>query len=250
MQKEKIQVDAMVDETTKGGFLLSTSDGISGFLPNSQAIFTSNPQGLVGSTIKVSVIEINKALKKIIFSQKAMQSGEAFEKAVKSLKTGQKISTTISNVAPFGIFTLINLADDVKAEGFIHISEVSWEKLATIPDIFKQGEEIDVMVIGFDKEAKRVNLSVKKLTENPFEEKLKSYAVDQKVTGTVAKVLSTGVLVSLGEGIEGFIKRDKIPPTVNYKEGSSVEATVVEVDARKQRLSLVPVLTEKPLMYR
>lgn len=250
MQKDKTQVDAMVDEATKGGFLLSTSEGISGFLPNSQAVFLSNAQALVGTTIKVSIIELNRTLKKVIFSQKATQSSESFDKAVKNLRVGGKIETVISNVVPFGIFTLVKIDDENQVEGFIHISEVAWEKLVTIPDTFKQGETIEVQVAGFDKEAKRINLSIKKLSKNPFEEKLKSYSVDQKVSGTVTKILSTGVLVTLGEGIEGFIKKDKIPPTMEFKDGSSVNATIVEVDERKQRLVLVPVLTAKPLMYR
>jgi len=250
MQKEKTQVDAMVDEATKGGFLLSTSEGISGFLPNSQAVFLSNAQALVGTTIKVSIIELNRALKKVIFSQKATQSSESFEKAVKNLHPGEKIETVISNVVPFGIFTLVKIDDENQVEGFIHISEVAWEKLVTIPDTFKQGEKIDAQIAGFDKEAKRINLSIKKLSKNPFEEKLKSYTVDQKVSGTISKVLSTGVLVTLGEGIEGFIKKDKIPPTMEFKDGSSVTATIVEVDQKKQRLVLVPVLTVKPIGYR
>lgn len=249
MLKGKEQVDAIVDDSTKGGFLLSTSDGISGFLPNSQAIFL-NTQNIVGTSVKVSVIEINKTLKKVIFSQKATQSVEGFEKAVKNLKVGDKTEVTISNVVPFGIFTLVNVGNENQVEGFIHISEIAWEKLPTVPENYKSGDKIEAKVLNFDKDAKRVNLSIKALTQNPFEEKLKSFTADQKVKGTVSKVLSSGVLVSVGEGIEGFIKKDKIPPTVTYKEGSSVEATVVEVDKKKQRLILVPVLTAKPLMYR
>lgn len=250
MQKNKQQVDALVEEATKGGFLLSTADGISGFLPNSQAVFVSNAQNLVGTTIKVLVIELNRGLKKVIFSQKATQSPLGFEKAVKNLKIGDKIEITISNVVPFGIFAMINVDSEFQVEGFIHISEIIWEKLVTVPENYKSGDKIEAKIINFDKESKRVNLSIKALTKNPFEEKLKSFAVDQKVSGSVTKVLSSGVVVSVGEGIEGFIKKDKIPPTVEFKEGSSVEATVSEVDNKKQRLILVPVLTAKPLMYR
>ncbi|HYM65191.1 MAG TPA: S1 RNA-binding domain-containing protein [Candidatus Sulfotelmatobacter sp.] len=249
LYKSKEQFDITIDDLTRGGFLVSTQDGVSGFLPNSQVSFLENSQSLLGKTIKASVIELNRALKKIIFSQKAGMGSEDFDKAVKTLKIGQKIKTTISNVAPFGIFTYVKF-DSTVVEGFIHISEVSWEKTITIPDIYKAGEEIEAEIINFDFDAKRINLSIKKLTQNPFEEKLKSFAKDQKVTGTVFKVLSSGILVSLGEGIEGFIKKDKIPPTQSFKEGSSINATVVELDQRKQRVNLVPVLTEKPIGYR
>jgi len=95
MLKDKAQVNALVEESTKGGFLLSTNDGISGFLPNSQAVFLSNAQNLVGTIIKVLVIELNKELKKVIFSQKATQSPDSFNKAVKNLKPGDKIDVTI-----------------------------------------------------------------------------------------------------------------------------------------------------------
>ncbi len=248
--KSKDQLEVSVDESTKGGFLVSTKDGISGFLPNSQAVFLENAQGLVGKTIKASVIELSRPLRKIIFSQKATMGSEDFDKAIKTLKIGQKITATISNIAPFGIFLYVETGDKQSVEGFVHISEVSWERITTIPDTFKPGGKIEVQILNFDKDSKRINLSIKNLTENPFEEKLKSFTPDQKVSATVSKVLSNGVIVSLEDGIEGFIKKDKIPPTISLKEGSSVNATVVEVDNKKHRVLLVPVLTEKPIGYR
>jgi small subunit ribosomal protein S1 len=249
-KKNKEQVEVTVGELTRGGFLVSTKDGISGFLPNSQTAFLQNAQELVGKEIKVSVIELNRPLRKIIFSQKATVAAEDFEKATQGLKIKQEVEVTISNVAPFGIFLLIELADKSLVEGFVHISEIAWEKLATIPDTFKAGEKIKAQIIGFDRESKRVNLSIKSLTRDPFEEKLKSYVADQRVSGSVSKVLSSGVLVNLEKGIEGFIKKEKIPVTVSYSEGSQVTATVVEVDTRRHRVILVPVLTEKPMGYR
>lgn len=250
LQKAKTPIDVVVDESTKGGFLASTKDGIAGFLPNSQTLFLENSEGLVGKTIKVLVIELNRSARKIILSQKATVGSEDFEKAVKGLKLGQKIEATIVNVAPFGIFVAVELADKQTVEGFVHISEVSWERIATIPETFKVGEKIEAQIINFDKESKRINLSLKQLITDPFEEKLKSFSVDQKIAGTISKVLTNGVLVNVGEGIEGFIKKDKIPPTISYNVGSPVNATVVEVDSRKHRLVLVPVLTEKPIGYR
>lgn len=250
LQKKKEQLDILVDETTKGGFLVSTKDGVSGFLPNSQAVFLENPQGLVGKTIKASVIELNRAAKKIIFSQKQGASSKDFEKGIKSFKQGEKITATISNVAPFGIFTLIKTKNAAVVEGFVHISEISWEKIAQVPETFKQGDIIEAQILHFDKDSQRINLSIKQLIKDPFEEKLKSYKQDQKVSGTVSRVLSSGVLVNLSQGIEGFIKKEKIPPTVKLNEGSSVNATVSEVDTRKHRVILVPVLTEKPIGYR
>lgn len=249
LKAKKQEVEVTMDELTRGGFLVSTKDGISGFLPNSQAIFVEDSQKLLGKVIKAIVIEVSKPLKKIIFSQKAAMGPEDFEAASKNFKVGQKIESNISNIAPFGIFTTISFGDK-NVEGFVHISEVSWEKLATVPDTYKSGEKIETVVLGFDKNAKRVNLSIKKLSSDPFEERLMSYAKDQKIEGTVSKILSSGVLVNIEEGIEGFIKKDKIPPTTTLSEGQSITATVVEVDTKKHRLILVPVLKEKPIGYR
>src|ERR1035437_11105701 len=146
LKNSKEQVDVVVGELTKGGFLVVTKDGMSGFMPNSQTTFMQNPQELVGKEIKVTVIELNRLLRKVIFSQKATVAAEDFEIATSSIKVGQEIEATISNVAPFGIFLLIELADKSVVEGFVHISEVSWEKLATIPETFKAGDKIKAKI--------------------------------------------------------------------------------------------------------
>lgn len=249
LQKEKQVLEVVIDQVTKGGFLVTTKDGISGFLPNSHTLFLESSQNLVGQTLKAVILELNKSLHKIIFSQKAAMGDEDFEKAIKGLKTDEKIESVISNIAPFGIFTSIQVGED-HIEGFVHISEVSWEKTEDIAKDYKLGDKITTLITGFDKQSKRVNLSIKRLIPDPFSEKLKEYTKDRKVTGTVSKVLSSGVLLDLEKGVEGFIRKEKIPPTVTYKAGASVEAVVSEVDSKKHRVLLVPVLKEKPIGYR
>ena len=248
--KTKEQIDAHIDEVTKGGFLVSTKDGISGFLPNSQVSFLGAgvQDVLPGRSIKVSVIELNRLARKVIFSQKTSVTSAEFEKSVKNLKKGQKIGCTVSNVTPFGIFVQIEQNGNM-LEGFVHISEVLWEKTQGMPEGFKQGDKVEAEVLNLDRDSKRVSLSIKRLTQNPYEDKLKEFTPDKKVKGTVVKVLSSGVTVDLGEGIEGFIKKEKIPPTLKFSEGGTVEATVLEVD-KKQRVVLAPVLKEKPIGYR
>ena len=247
--KSKEVLDITVDDATKGGFLVTTKDGVSGFLPNSHTLFLESGQNLVGQTLKVVILELNKAMHKIIFSQKEAMADEDFEELVKDLKLEQKIDSVVSNVAPFGVFTSIQVGDK-HVEGFIHISEIAWEKTEDVSKGFKTGDKITALINGFDKQAKRVNLSIKKLTADPFLNKLNSYSKDKKVIGTVSKILSSGVLLDLEEGVEGFIRKEKIPPTVTFNVGSSVEATVSEVDSKKHRVVLVPILKEKPIGYR
>ncbi len=248
LQKAKEVIEVTVDEITKGGYLVSSNQGISGFLPNSQVSFMDSSVS-IGKHIQVLVIELSRPLRKVIFSQKATVKGEDFAKLVKDFSRGAKVKATISNIAPFGIFTLLSSKEGQKIEGFVHISEVAWEKLDTVPSSFKSGDIIEAEVLGVDREAKRINLSLKRLTQNPFEQKLKEFTADKKVQGTVGKVLSSGVTVDLGDGIQGFIKKEKIPPTMTFAQGSGIEVIVLKID-RSQRVILAPVLKEKPIGYR
>lgn len=247
LKKQKTKLQVTIDEITKGGFLVSAENGISGFLPNSHASYISG-QSAVGQKLEAIIIELSRPLKKVIFSQKALVGGEAFAAAQKKFKRGQVAESSITNIAPFGIFTQIEF-DGQRVEGFVHISEVSWEKFESVPQDFKPGDKIEAQILGFDRDAKRVNFSIKRLTKNPFEQKLKEFTPDTKVKGVISKILSSGIMVDLGGGIDGFIKKEKIPPTVKYSQGQSIEASVLEVD-KNQRVILSPVLKEKPIGYR
>lgn len=246
-QKNKEKIDAIIDAFTKGGFLVSTTTGVSGFLPNSQASFLNDNANLVGQKVKVTVIELSRPLKKIIFSQKAAVDSREFEKLASAFKKGQKVTATVSNVVPFGVFALVG--DEQKVEGFVHLSEISWQNLASPPEDMKSGDKFEAKVLGVESEAKRINLSIKRLLPNPYEEKLKEYTSDKKVTGIITNVGSSSLTVALAEGIEGIIKKDKIPPTMSLREGQSIEATVLSID-RNRKIILSPVLKEKPIGYR
>ena len=250
LQKSQEPVEVMLDMATKGGFLATSSDGISGFLPNSHTSSLENPQGLIGKKIKVVVLELNRELNKIIFSQKQVMGPSDFQKLIKNLKIGQKIDAVISNVAPFGVFLSIPVDDSKLAEGFVHISEISWENVENIADLFKIGDKVTGVVIGFDKESRRVNLSVKRLSADPFEKKLDEFTVDKKLKVKIVKIISSGVLLDLGDNITGFIKKEKIPVATVYKEGQEVEVTVSSVDKKRHRVEVTPVLLRKSIGYR
>jgi len=250
LQKSQDPVEVTLDMATKGGYLVTTSDGISGFLPNSHTSSLENPQGLIGRKIKVVVLELNRELNKIIFSQKQVMGHSDFQKLIKNLEVGQKIDAVVSNVAPFGVFLSIPVDDQKLAEGFVHISEISWENVENLNDLFKIGDKITGVVMGFDKESRRVNLSIKRLSADPFEKKLDEFTVDKKLKATVAKVISTGVILDLSDNINGFIKKEKIPVKVTYEEGQEIDVTVSFVDKKRHRVEVAPVLKEKPIGYR
>jgi len=249
LKDEKKEVEVTIDDITRGGFLVSTKDGISGFLPNSQTQFMEVNQNQIGKKVLASLLEINRQAHKIIFSQKTTMDRQGFEKEISDLKPEQKIYATVTNVTPFGIFVLLQGKEN-PLEGFIHISEISWEKLEDVPSSYKVGEKIETKITGFDKKTFKVNLSVKQLSQDPFEKELEKFTPDTKVTGKIVKIISSGIIVSLGENVEGFIKKEKLPPTVTFNEGEMITATVSEVDKKKHRVILVPVLKEKPIGYR
>lgn len=265
LQKSREVIEVTITEVGKAGFVVSTSFGISGFLPQSHTSFTNPQDSLVGQKIKALILEINRVDNKVIFSQKVKMTDEEFEKAMKEFKTGQKVEATISNVTPFGLFvTMVSpsahstssgqAGSGSSIEGFIHISEISWERQEDLPSLYSAGQKIEAVIIRFDKESKRINLSVRKLTADPFEKLIENYPVDKKLTAKVTKVESAGITLELEgaspEPVEGFIKKEKVPPTTIYTVGQEISVTVSEHDKRKHRIGFTPVLKEKPIGYR
>ncbi len=258
-QKEREVLNASVNETVRGGFLVSTSDGISGFLPYSQVSFAQSLEksvktadlspNLAGRSIKVIILEVDRTTHKIIFSQTQALSSREFEAEVKNLKTGQKIQTLVKNITPFGLFVSVSIKNHT-IDGFIHVSEVSWDKISDISSIYRIGDSVDAKILDFDKDTRRVNLSIKKLQLDPFKEKIKDLSIDKKIKAKVVEITSSGVLLSLGDNLEGIIRKEKIPPTVFYKTDDMIDAMVSEIDEKKRRIILVPILKEKPLTYR
>lgn len=253
LQKSKEQIEVTITESTKAGYLVTTDFGIAGFLPQSHTTFTNSQDLASGTRVSVSVLEINRKDNKIIFSQKTAFSEEDFAQAMKQIKIGQTVDVTIANVTPFGLFVTLPFKKgktEESLEGFIHVSEIAWEKVDDLTAEYTAGQKIQAIVNRFDTESRRINLSVKRLTKDPFEALVEKYPVDKKVSGTVTKVEESGLTVALEEEIEGIIKKDKLPPTTKYEVGQTITATIAEHDKKRHKIILVPVLLEKPLGYR
>lgn len=260
LEESKEVLEVIVNEAVRGGFLVATRDGISGFLPNSQVSFASQTQksggaeeehagDLIGHAVKAVILEVDRLTNKIIFSQTQTMGKSEFDATIKQFKIGQKVQVMIKNITPYGIFVSVPF-NSTAIDGFIHISEISWEKISQIPSSYKTSENVDAYVLGFDQESKRLNLSIKMLTSDPFREKVKDFPPDKKIKGKVMQVSSFGISLDLGEGIEGFIRKEKIPPAKVFNPGDVVDLTVSEIDERRRKVILVPVLTEKPIGYR
>ncbi|MCL6096707.1 MAG: S1 RNA-binding domain-containing protein [Patescibacteria group bacterium] len=259
LEESKEVLEVIVNEAVRGGFLVATKDGISGFLPNSQVSFASqaqkpgegeeHAQDLIGHAVKAVILEVDRLTNKIIFSQTQTMGKSEFDAIIKKFKIGQKVQVMIKNITPYGIFVSVPF-NSAAIDGFIHISEISWEKISQIPSSYQASENIDAYVLGFDQESRRLNLSIKMLTSDPFREKVKNFLPDKKIKGKVMQVSSFGISLDLGEGIEGFIRKEKIPPAKVFNPGDVIDLTVSEIDERRRKVILVPVLTEKPIGYR
>jgi small subunit ribosomal protein S1 len=257
LDKSKEQIDVTITDSTKAGYVTVTDFGVSGFLPQSHVSFSHQQDLGIGTTIKVSILELNRPDNKVIFSQKASVSEEEFKKTLEQLKIGKKLTVEINNVTPIGLFVSFLLPDTKeKRDGFIHISEISWDKVDDLPSLYNSGEKIEAVVNWFDAENRRINLSVKRLSKDPFEALIDALPVDKKVTGKVSKIDDGGVTlvlesqIDIGEQVEGFIKKEKVPPGTIYTVDQIVTAIVSDYDKRRHRIILVPVLLEKPIGYR
>lgn len=258
--QNKEPVPVTVSQVSRGGLLVDTRYGISGFLPNSQVLRSfsksgSDLQNMLGSKLKAYVLEVSRENKKLIFSQKPTLTSDQFSKLTKGIKAGQKIEAVISAVTSFGLFVVVEGENNESVDGLIHISEIAWEEVENIQNMFNTGQKITCLVIGIDEQSKRLELSIKQLLSDPFDEIVKNISLDQKVTGTVSKVTSVGVILDLllpniDSKVEAMIRREKIPPTVSYEVGSEVASTVFQIDKKRRRILLVPVLKEKPIGYK
>jgi len=253
LQKKSEQLEVTVKDSSKAGYVVDTAFGVSGFLPQSHVSFTHdglNP----GQTVKARVLELNRADNKVIFSQKQTLSSEEFAAIAKHYNIGEKMNVTVTTVTPFGLYVALPRSKDVKSEhaleGFIHISEVSWSKITDLSELFISGQEIEAVLTRFDNETQRVSLSLKRLIADPFETLIEKYPVDTKIRGTVIAIELGDVIFSFGEGAEGVLRKDKIPPTIKYIEGQDVNLTIADYDKRKHRILVSPVLLEKPMGYR
>lgn len=238
-QKRKLL--GRVVEVNKGGLIVEAT-GVRGFLPNSQVGFellSKSGEGmdnLIGQDLEVVVIEVDQDNNKLIFSERGQVSDEVKEK-LKDFESGQKVKGKLVAILPFGL--VVNVEG---SEGLVFISDVSWDKVDDLNKLYQVGDELEVLVIGLDKELGRLNLSIKQMIEDPFAKLAEKYPADEVVKGEVTSVSEAGVAVQL-DGIEGFLPAAKMSPDTEYEVEKSMTFLVDSVDSQKRRVNLAPFVT-------
>lgn len=136
-------------------------------------------------------------------------------------------------------------------EGLVFISDVSWEKIEDLRHKFSAGQEIEVLITGCDDQLGRLNLSIKKLTEDPFEKETEKFTPDEVVKGEVIEASEAGVTFKLAGNFEGFLPASKMSPETTFEKGKSMTMLVDSVDKGRRRINLVPfVTTTAGLIYK
>ncbi len=217
------------------------TDDVAKFAHGSEAEIKASLQVLAGKVLKVKVIEFDKEKNRLVLSEKkALEhySEEARAKRLEQVKMGDVVEGVVTGVMPFGVFVDLD-----GIEGLVHISEIAWEKVAN-----PRGRDCDdedkifsiiagtKATVGVDEESKKLALSVKRLTENPWEGLEDRFKVGDKVRGTVSKIVPFGAFINIGRGLDGLLHISQANGPLQV--GEEVEATVIAVDSTNQKLSL------------
>jgi len=244
-------MDAEVREQNKGGLIVNIL-GLRGFLPTSQVsrTYNANLQELVGQRIGVKILEVNRKRNRLIVSQKAAfdedrarQRGELFEK----LKVGDEIEGKVSGLTTYGAFVNLGAAD-----GLIHISELSWDRVANVADVLTVGQEVQVKVIKLDPDTSRISLSLRQLGQDPWDHIEKRFPPGAIVEGEVTKIKKYGAFLQIGDGIEGLLHISELAwEHVEHTEdvvhvGQKLRVRVLQADRSRRRISLSLKQAEKP----
>jgi small subunit ribosomal protein S1 len=236
-------VTGRVIERIKGG--LAVDIGVRAFLPGSLVDIrpVRNLDSLKGKELRMRVIKVNRRRGNIVLSRKAVLEEENQEKKKKTLETleeGKRLKGVVKNITGYGAFLDLGGID-----GLLHITDMSWGRLNHPSEMLAVGDEVEVVVLKFDRETERVSLGYKQLKSDPWERVADRYEIGARVKGKVVSITDYGAFVELEEGIEGLVHVSEMSWTKKVKHpskilstGTLIEAQVLDVDAKQRRLSL------------
>ena len=227
----------------KGG--LSVDIGLPAFLPGSQIDLhpIRNLDSLVGQVMELKILKYNKRRNNIIVSRRAILEAERIKEKVKTLSLIQEGSTVkgkVKNITDYGLFVDLGGID-----GLLHITDMSWGRVAHPSSMYKIGDEITIKIISFDRERERVSLGLKQLKPDPWIEASNRFPVGAKVMGQVVNLTDYGAFIEIEEGVEALIHISEMSWTKKARHpsqivsiGDTVEAVVLNLDTENKRVSL------------
>ena len=237
-------INGFISGRVKGGFTVEV-DGIRAFLPGSLVDVrpVRDPSYLEGKTVELKVIKVDKQRNNVVVSRKAVVENEYSEERNQLLATieeGTKTKGIIKNLTDYGAFVDLGGLD-----GLLHITDMAWKRVKHPSEMLNIGDEIDVIVLKYEKDKQRVSLGIKQLGEDPWHEIKLRYPVNTKMHGTISNIADYGCFVEIEEGVEGLVHVSEmdwtnrnVNPAKIVAVGQEVEVMVLEIDENRRRISL------------
>src|SRR5881296_3343545 len=241
---EKAQpVEGRVVEVVKGG--LAVDVGVKAFLPGSQVDLrpVKNLASMVGQLIRAKVIKLNRRRGNVVLSRRSVLEEEREEKkkhTLEVLNEGMVLTGTVKNITDYGAFIDLGGID-----GLLHVTDMSWGRVGHPSEIFQVGDQVEVVVLHFDRESGRVSLGYKQKSNDPWETVETRYAPGTKTHGRVVSLTNYGAFVELEPGVEGLVHVSEMSwtrrvrhPSKLVNVGDEVEVIVLDVNRGAKRISL------------
>ena len=250
--KSKASYHSQIIGYNKGGLIVRFG-GLRGFVPASQVSLSRRAaqtgdtpdkrwSDMVNEDVDVCVIEVDREKRRLILSERAASTETremVKDRLLDDLKEGDVRTGRVTSLAEFGAFVNINGAD-----GLVHLSEISWDRIQNPAEVLKVGQEVKVKVINIDREKKRIGLSIRQLKDDPWMNMVKDYQIGQLVEGVITRLAKFGAFAHLSDEIEGLIHISEISekriehPREVLKEGESVTLRIIKIDPDNHRIGL------------
>jgi len=252
MVETGVEFDGKIEGYNKGGVIVPVH-GLRGFVPASQISMNrrnatpgDTPDArwakMIGQAITIRVIEVDRQRRRLILSERAAnpESRQSLkERIIEELKEGEIRTGRVTSLADFGAFVNINGAD-----GLVHLSEISWERIQHPSEALEVGQEVKVKIISIDREKKRIGLSIRALLDDPWQDKVNKFKVGMLVEGTITRLTKFGAFARLEGDVEGLIHISEISenriehPKEALHEGDVVNLRVIRIDPEQRRIGL------------
>jgi len=238
---------------TKGGMIVDVF-GIEAFLPGSQIDVKPirDYDVFVGKTMEFKVVKINHEYRNVVVSHKALIEAELEQQKkeiIAKLEKGQVLEGTVKNITSYGVFMDLGGVD-----GLIHITDLSWGRISHPSEIVELDQKLNVVILDFDDDKKRIALGLKQLTPHPWDNLDENLKVGDKVTGKVVVIADYGAFVEIAPGVEGLIHVSEMSWSQHLRSaqdflsvGDEVEAAILTLDREDRKMSLgIKQLKEDP----
>ena len=241
--EDKTVLEGTVTEVNKGGIVVSVK-GVRVFVPASQSGMPKDSDlgQMVKQKVKLRVTEVNRARRRVVGSIKSVLNEErqAAQAAIwEGIEVGKHYDGVVKSMTSYGVFVDIGGVD-----GMVHISELSWSRIKNPAEICKVGDTMDVYVISFDPEKRKISLGVKDRTQNPWDVFMNTYKVGDVANVRIVKLMTFGAFAEVVPGVDGLIHISQIAdrriekPEDVLSEGQIVEAKITAIDEEKHKISL------------